>query len=82
MVATHHVELQLHVEDSPTVQHWHQVDGEDSSPVGRDGDVGTEEDVEVHGEGVQLVAQGGPDGPAAVGIAGRGNVDDAVLRSP
>lgn len=80
MGATHHVELELHVEDPSAVQHRHQIDGEDGGPVGRDGDVGTEEDVEMHRKGVQLIAQGGPDGPAAVGVAGWGEVDHAVLR--
>lgn len=53
---THHVEFQLHVEDPPAVQNRHQVDGEDGGSVRGDRYVWPEEDVEVHGEGVQLVA--------------------------
>lgn len=78
--ATHHVEFELHVEDSSAVQNRHQVDGEHSSPVRWDGYIWTKEDVEVHREGVQLIAQGRADGPALVVVGRGGEVNDAVLR--
>lgn len=34
----------------------------------------------MNGEGVQLVAQSGPDGPALVGVDGGGDVNGVVLR--
>lgn len=79
---THHVELELHVEDSSAVQHGHQVDGEHGGSVGWNRYIGAEEDVEVHGEGVQLVTQGGTDGPALAGVGGGGEVNNAVIRGP
>lgn len=60
------IEVELQAKDASAVQHWQQPQAKHGGALRREGHAGAEEDVEMDGEGVQLVAQSGAHGPAVL----------------
>lgn len=63
----YHIELELQAEDASAVQHWQQPQGKHGWALRGKGHTGAKEDVEMDGEGVQLIAQRRAHWPAVLG---------------